>query len=471
MGSDLLSRHAVLRLVVSLAAIIAVLYTGGLIWSALIHFGGIILLLFLAWVVAFILYPPTLALERRGLPRLAAIALIYTVAAALVAGLIVLSIPIIRSQIQHFAGQLTVTFTPSNINHLEAMAVKWLERVGLRPADARGIVGQATGRLPGLATTLSAQAGNIAQQLFSLIGTLVFDVVLVAILSFYMMLDGDQLLERWILKLPPSWLPDIRLFQYHIETIFGGFLRAQLIISGAYGLLTGLIMAAVGMWQVALLVGILAAVLMLIPLVGPIVSVVPPVLLVLLESPPDVLIRNLLIVLIGMMVGQHIILNLLAPKIMGDHVGLHPLLLFVALLVGAQEGGAWGAVFAGPIAAILVAMLDVFFVRFQQASSFYPHVEEPAAGTDDLEDDDRPSDRESNGERAEKHARKAVAADRRARREAKQEIEAEEETAKAAASATQEKRQAERQHADGNETSEPDSAAGRPHWWDELVAR
>lgn len=485
MAADLLARYPVLRLLVYLAAIVAVLYTGGLIWSILVHFGGIILVLFLAWVLAFILYPPTLALERRGLPRVAAIALIYVVAAAAVVGVIVLCIPVIRDEVQRFAGELTASFTPGNLSHLEAMAVRWLERVGLRPADAQGLIRQAASQLPGLATTLSAQAATLAQQLFSLVSALVFDVILIAIISFYMMLDGDRLLERWVLKLPPAWIPDVRLFQRHIEVIFGGFLRAQLIISAAYGLLTGLLMAVVGLWQVALLVGILAAVLMLIPLVGPIVSVVPPLVLVLLESPSDALVRNLLIVFVGLMVGQHAILNLLAPKIMSVHVGLHPLLLFVALLVGAEEGGAWGAVFAGPIAAIIVAMLDVFFVRFQQASALYPHVAALPAqvddgpdvrdASDDTRDDDhdhdRAGDHQTNESRARTRARKVTAIDQRAQHAAEQVVEAEEETAQAADAATEAQRTAERQQADDNGASDAHDTEDSPHRWDQLVPR
>jgi predicted PurR-regulated permease PerM len=415
MVRDILDRHPILRLLLYLATIVAVLYTGGLLWSVILHFGGIILIFFLAWVIAFIFYPLALYLERRGMSRLLAVSLIYVAMAGLLVGGIVLLVPIVRAQVEHFAGQLTVTFTPSNLSHLSTQATTWLQRLGLRKSDAQQLISQIDARLPALASQLSTQAANIAAGMLGTIASVIFDVVLIAILSFYMMLDGDRLLDSWILKLPPSWLPDVRLFQRHIEVIFGGFLRAQLIISLIYGVLSGLTMVVVGMWQVAVIVAILAAILMVIPFIGPFVSVVPPLLFVLVESPSGALIRNLIIVFAVLMVMQHLVLNVLAPKIMSTHVGVHPLVIFAALLVGAQEGGAWGAVFAGPVAAIIVAVLDVFFVRFQQSSPLYPNIVSDPTKYQEARD------------QAQAEERTRTAFDQEARRRAEAEVEAEQE--------------------------------------------
>jgi predicted PurR-regulated permease PerM len=380
MYRDLLERHAALRFLLYLVTIVVVLYTGGLIWSALIHFSGIILLFFLAWVVCFILQPLATFLERRGLPRLLAVALIYFSVLALVLGSIVLAIPVIHTQVQQFANQLSATITPANLARISKQATIWLHRLGLSRADANKLVRQFSDRLPGVASNLGNQSVAMATQLLSVVATLLLDAVLVTILSFYMMLDGDQLVESWVQKLPPSWLADVRLFQQHVEVIFGGFLRAQLIIGATYGLLTGIVLAGLGLGAYAFIFAVVAAILMLIPFIGPFLAVVPPVVLVLLQSPPGDLIRNVIIVVAVLVIAQQITMQLVAPKVMSAHVGLHPLLLFAALLVGAEEGGVWGAVFAGPVAAIVVAMLDVFFVRFQQASPLYPDITfEPAS--------------------------------------------------------------------------------------------
>jgi predicted PurR-regulated permease PerM len=385
MHRDILERHAVLKVLVYVITIIAVLYAGGLIWSVVIHFGGIILLFFLAWVLTFILQPLAAFLERHDLPRLAAVSIIYFALLAVAVGGVVLAIPTIHSEATLLAGELSGALAPANLSNLTNQAVQSLHRLGLSVRDATNIVGQVSSRIPTLANDLTNSAVATTTSLLGTVATLLLDVVLVMILSFYMMLDGDRLLESWIVKLPPSWLPDIRLLQRHVESIFGGFLRAQLIIAFVYGALTWLVLALVGQPN-GLIFAVLAAVLMLIPFIGPFLAIVPALFLILLQSPPSSLVRDLLVVLVALIIAQQITMQIIAPRVMSAHVGLHPLLLFAALLIGARESGVWGALFAGPIAAVLVAMLDTFFERFQQSSALYPDIrpdaDEPIAAWD-----------------------------------------------------------------------------------------
>jgi predicted PurR-regulated permease PerM len=373
MYRDTFQRHAILRALVYLVTLIAVLYAGGLIWGAIGHFSGIITLFFLAWIIAFTLQPLSTFLERHGMPRVLAIAMVYFALLALAAGSIILAIPALHAEVSQLAIKATATFTPDNLNRLTETAVGYLHRLGLRRNDARAFVSQLANRIPSVTASLASSAVATSTSLLSAAASLLFDSLLVLILSFYIMLDGDRLAEEWIGKLPPAWIADVRLFQSHVDAIFGGFLRAQLIIAGAYGLLTYVVLLIMGQPN-GLVFAFLAAIAMLIPFVGPFLAVVPPLLVVLLQSPPDRLALNLVIVLVALGVAQQITMQVIAPRVMSAHVGLPPLLLFAALLVGAQEGGIWGAVFAGPIAAVLVAMLDTFFERFQQRSPLYPHI-------------------------------------------------------------------------------------------------
>jgi predicted PurR-regulated permease PerM len=373
MYNDLLERHTVLRVLAWLLAVIAALVAGGMIWSVIIHFGGIILLFFLAWVITFVLQPLSTFLERRGMPRLLSVSLIYFALLAASVGSIVLALPTLHSEVTLIAGEVTSTFTPSNLGHLADQAVAYLHHLGMSTKDAQNLVNQISGRIPEFTGNLANSLVATSTSLLGTAATLLFDTLLVLILSFYMMLDGDRLMESWVQKLPPSWLPDVRLLQRHIDVIFGGFLRAQLIIALVYGAFTWLVLAGLGQPN-GLIFALLAAFLMLIPFIGPFLAVVPPVVAVLLQSPPDVLVRNIVIALIALFVAQQITMQGVAPRVMSAQVGLHPLLLFAALLVGAEEGGVWGAVFAGPVAAVIVAMLDTFFERFQRASGLYPDV-------------------------------------------------------------------------------------------------
>ena len=70
------------------------------------------------------------------------------------------------------------------------------------------------------------------------------------IISFYMMLDGARLVEGIVVRLPPAWARDVRLFQRYINDIFGGFFRAQLIIAAIYSAMTWLVLVILG-WETA----------------------------------------------------------------------------------------------------------------------------------------------------------------------------------------------------------------------------
>ena len=93
----------------------------------------------------------------------------------------------------------------------------------------------------------------------------------------------------------------------------------------------------------------------------------------LLQSSSQDLLRNLIILVILQIVAQQIVLQLLAPRIFGKVMGIPPLLLFAALLIGAKTGGVWGAFFAGPIAAVAFSMIQVYYERFAERIATLPH--------------------------------------------------------------------------------------------------
>jgi predicted PurR-regulated permease PerM len=374
MQRDMLERHGVLRLLVVAVTVVAVLVAGQMIWGVIAHFGNVILPFFLAWVVSFILQPLCTVLERRGVPRLLAVSLIYLSLLGLVAGSIVLAIPVIQRQVGQLAGEITVTLAPANLATLGARATHYLESLGLSAKDAQSLVAQFSSQIPNLANGFSSQAVNFTTSAAGAIAGILVDLVLVFMLSFYMVLDGERLMESFVRRLPPAWHPDVRMLQKQVESSFGGFLRAQVIIALVYGILTWLILLLLGQPN-GLLIAVLAGLIMLLPFIGPFLAVVPPAVLVILQSPSHDLLRNLVVLMIGLIIAQQLTMKLVAPMVMSAHVGLHPLVMFAALLIGAQEAGVWGALFAPPIAAVLFTMLDVFFQRFQRVSTLYPEIQ------------------------------------------------------------------------------------------------
>ncbi len=371
MFPDLLARYRVLRVLVTLATVVLAIYTAQLVWTSLVTFGDVILLFFLAWLIAFVLNPLAVYLHHRGMPRALAVSLIYIALAITLTGLIVLTVPVMGEEIRRLAGELAATVTPENLSQLAANATVALERMGITSRDAQRIVPQVSQQLPTYAGDLTRNALDVGASAIASVLTLLFDAFLVIIISFYIMLDGGRIAAGIMRRLPPAWKPDAELFQGYVSQMFGGFLRAQLSLSLIYGVLTWILLALLGQAN-GLLVALICGLLVIFPFIGPFVAIAPPVALVLLQSDPASAPLKLALLVSGLIIAQQVTFQIIAPRLMSSHMGISPLVLIAALMFGAREGGVWGAFFAGPIVGVAYAMFEVFYQRFRRSSSLFP---------------------------------------------------------------------------------------------------
>jgi predicted PurR-regulated permease PerM len=344
-----------LRTLSVLACAIAGVYLIGLLWQVVVEFADIILLFFLAWLVAFVLEPVVGTLVEGRLPRLAAIGLTYlTLLVWLILGVILL-VPALSLQIVEVARNLPtyVEQATTVLTAVQASVNEWLTGHGSpllidlksalnpqelsRRADALGppILSNAIGFATGAATLL-------------------VQVVIMLILSFYFMVDGARLAESMITALPLRAQDDTRFLIASVHRAFAGFLRGQMIQSLVGGVGTGLIMSALQV-DYALLSSVVAALVLLIPFVGPVLAVVLPVMIALLTHP-----EVTVYLFVALLALQQVIFNVLAPRILSQQVGLHPLLVFFAVLTGARVAGVWGAIFGVPIVAVLSTMISFY---------------------------------------------------------------------------------------------------------------
>ncbi len=368
---DLLARYRVLRILITLATVVLAIYTVQLIWSSLVTFGDIIVVFFLAWLIAFIFDPIVVYFHRRGAPRALAVSLVYITLAIALTGLIVLIVPVIADEIRRLAAELASAVTPDNLSRMAANSTLALERMGIKPRDAQRIVPQVSQQIPSYATDLTRNAIDVGASAVTSVLTLLFDTFLVIIISFYFMLDGGRIAAGVMRRLPPAWKPDAELFKSYVSQMFGGFLRAQFTLSLIYGALTWIMLALLGQAN-SLLVALICGLLVILPFIGPFFAIAPPIVLVLLQADPSDLPLKLALLVIGLFIAQQITFQIIAPRVFSSHLGISPILLIAALLIGAREGGVWGAFFAGPIVAVAYAMFEVFYQRFRRSSSLFP---------------------------------------------------------------------------------------------------
>jgi predicted PurR-regulated permease PerM len=225
----------------------------------------------------------------------------------------------------------------------------------------------------GIAVNLHEKFGDAAKQLsdrsavlldnavtiISEAANLLLNTVLILIVSFYFLSDGRRIIHAGVGFVPEKYEEQVWFFMLQLDKVLGGYIRGQLFISALAGILAVAGAAALGV-PYPLLIGIITFLLESIPVVGPMVAFVPPVIIALFFTS----VLTTVILFIWFMVYQQIVTNFLGPKIMGTAVGIHPLEAIAAVLIGYPIGGFIGAFLAVPIAGILHILIRELYAYF-----------------------------------------------------------------------------------------------------------
>ena len=187
------------------------------------------------------------------------------------------------------------------------------------------------------------------------VGGIILDIVLALVISLYLLVDGPRFRERSLAIIPGQYRAKALFLQDNASRVLGGYLRGQLTLALIIGLLAGVGTALLGL-PYAVVLGVLAGLFELVPMFGPILSVVPAVLVALFMPFPTVVWVVLFFLAI-----QQLENNVLAPRISGHAVGLHPLGAMFALLAGFQLAGLLGGLFAVPLAGVLWVLLGAAY--------------------------------------------------------------------------------------------------------------
>jgi predicted PurR-regulated permease PerM len=171
----------------------------------------------------------------------------------------------------------------------------------------------------------------------------VVDVVFVFVLGIYLLASGPAV-RRWVIDLVPAdRRADAARVEAEAQRVFGSYIRGQLLLGLIVGALSTIAYLVLGV-PYAVFLGVLAGILELVPIVGPIVAGAAAAVVALTQPFPLVL-----WVVAAAIAIQQIENNLLVPRISGPAVGLHPLAALLAVLVGVELAGLAGAIFAVPL--------------------------------------------------------------------------------------------------------------------------
>jgi predicted PurR-regulated permease PerM len=347
-----------LTAVLVLGAIVLAMVAVELAANVFFAFGDVILVFFLAWLLAFILSPVVAGLTRLVpiLPRVGAVVLVY---ATLVGG-IVLVVVLVAGALAQSIGDF-ITTVPSLRDDLPRLLAPWQDRLNHLGLNQVDLLAQATSFLDNLADYALQLAGPVQQLAVASLGAL-GNLLIVLILSLYMVVDRDAILSFLFRVVPPSGKQEARLLERSVARSFGGFLRGQAILGVVFAAVAAVTSAVLGLPYLAVSTAA-AGVLMAIPFFGPFVAWAPPVIVALLVPGGHALPAFVL-----MAIGWLIVMNLLQPRLMQEAVGIHPIVVLGSVLVGSKIAGVTGAIFGIPIAAVLSAFFFHFLILTREPS-------------------------------------------------------------------------------------------------------
>ena len=197
-------------------------------------------------------------------------------------------------------------------------------------------------------------AMNLAKRLLNntlTVASRIIELIIVPILTYYFLKDGNKIKDALISPFPNRLRSRVKTIYDEINVVIGNYIHGQIIISIVVGMIVFSGMYILGV-DYPLLLGLFATLTETIPIIGPIMGAIPAILLAYLISPVLALKVTLFYIVIHQIESQIIV-----PKIMGNTISLHPVVIILSLLVGAHLGGIIGMIIAVPLTAILKVVL------------------------------------------------------------------------------------------------------------------
>lgn len=368
------SGHGLLVTLASLLILFWILNTTGFLLAPFV----------LALVLAYIGDPLVDILERRGLGRTIGILLL---AFPLVSGVVlavVLGFPALGEQVSELIDR-----APELLDRL----ANWIEAADQRitALGAPVVVDELVERIRGVQATevvqfLQERRTEIAQRTWEgLLGigrglgsalTILGYVVLTPVLTFYLLRDWDDLVGALPALLPTSRREGVVAFFGEYDHLLSRYLRGQVTVALIVGGIT-----AVGLWiakfPFALLLGVIVAVMGVVPYLGLVVSLVPAVLIALVSG--NVLV-GLLKVAVVYGVAQALEGTVISPRIVGESVGLHPVWVLLALAMGGYFFGFVGLLIGVPMAVGVKLLSARGLQRYRESALFREEQRETLKG-------------------------------------------------------------------------------------------
>jgi predicted PurR-regulated permease PerM len=360
-----------LRMGIIGAAVIAVAFA--LLWVL----KGALTPLAAALVIAYLFDPLIDRFEARGVARGPAIALLLVFIAALLFGVAFLLIPAMQREIAALSRDL-----PHSVHDGLRGLAPWLhEQFGITlPRSLQEAI--ASVRTGELQIPIEAVRGLLERLVLGVTGTVsaLVSLLIIPVLAYYLLVEFDRIRLAVLDLVPRTYQGAIAAAAVRIDTLVSGFIRGQLTVCLILGVLYAVGFAAIGI-DLAVVIGVVSGLLAIIPYVGGAAAIVAASGMALLQFGVD---AHLALVIGWYALVQGLEGFVLTPKIVGGGLGMHPVTVIVALLIGGDLLGFLGLLIAVPVAAVVQVFVQDLVVAYRDSPLYAGHPQGASvASTDD----------------------------------------------------------------------------------------
>ncbi|MHC6224457.1 AI-2E family transporter [Pseudomonas sp. X10] len=323
-----------------------------LLIAVLLYFLHGILSPFLVGILlAYLADPLVDRLERMGLSRTWGVVVVFTLFTLIFLALLLVLIPMLAKQLLRL-----YELTPQMLDWLQHVALPWVQgRLGLADGfwkfdKIKEAIGAHMGQTTDIVGIVLSQATASS---LALIGWLA-NLVLIPVVGFYLLRDWDLMMAKLRSLLPRQREPQVMQLAGECHEVLGAFVRGQLLVMLALGVIYAAGLMLVGL-ELGLLIGVLAGLAAIVPYMGFIIGIGAAIIAGLFQFGGDL--YPMLGIVAVFLVGQALEGMVLTPLLVGDRIGLHPVAVIFAILAGGELFGFTGVLLALPVAAVIMVLL------------------------------------------------------------------------------------------------------------------
>ncbi|MBU5440206.1 AI-2E family transporter [Tissierella sp. MSJ-40] len=313
-------------------------------------------------VLAYLFNPIINFLEKKKIKRVWGVLIVYLAILGVIFILSFLVIPKTGKELKNLVVNLPSYFKQAS-QAIDELYIKYYLRTGDFPPIFQRIEEIVMENIAGIENVILNSLKRFFDGVLNTFSK-VISLIMIPILTLYFLTDKDYFKSRLLLIVPKKYRNDIKNLFIQIDRSLSQFVRGRLLMALYVGVATTIMLIILGV-DFAVVTGFITGIADIVPYFGPFLGFIPAVFFAFLKSPIKALWVSIFFLVI-----QWVENNILAPKIIGDSTGIHPITILLAIIIGGGMFGVLGMIFSIPVVAIFKILYAYLLEKFRKPDIF-----------------------------------------------------------------------------------------------------